>query len=328
VQKLLKNSKDVLLNLNGKTGLPARFRALFTLRGVCEDDMKHAVEIIGQAFTDRSALLKHELAYVLGQMRHPSAIPILTGVLGDFKQDPMVRHEAAEALGAIGRVEAIPVLELYLKDPEQAVRETCEIAIRLLKEEKSSCAGKYARLQDDLDSQGRNVNELSDNHQGQGQELVFGSVDPAPALAGSQSVTELQLQLMNLDLDLFTRYKAMFALRNRGSEEAVLALCTGFTDSSALFRHEIAYVLGQLQHPASVPALAERLRDREEVPMVRHECAEALGSVATEECLAILLPFEMDPTEDAVVRESCVVARDMYEYEHSSDLHMMAVSSV
>ena len=33
--------------------------------------------------------------------------------------------------------------------------------------------------------------------------------------------------------------RAMFGLRNNGSEEAVLALVDGFQDSSALFRHEI-----------------------------------------------------------------------------------------
>ena len=40
-------------------------------------------------------------------------------------------------------------------------------------------------------------------------------------------------------LPLFQRYRAMFSLRNMGTEEAVLALAHGFTDKSALFRHEI-----------------------------------------------------------------------------------------
>jgi len=36
-----------------------------------------------------------------------------------------------------------------------------------------------------------------------------------------------------------------------------------------LFRHEIAYVLGQMQHPVSIPALAEVLKTKEEHAMVR-----------------------------------------------------------
>lgn len=41
---------------------------------------------IGKALDDTSALLKHELAYCLGQMQNPSAIPILTKTLEDKEQ--------------------------------------------------------------------------------------------------------------------------------------------------------------------------------------------------------------------------------------------------
>jgi deoxyhypusine monooxygenase len=44
-------------------------------------------------FVDESALLKHELAYCLGQTKNTAALPTLTGVLRDEKEDPMVRHE-------------------------------------------------------------------------------------------------------------------------------------------------------------------------------------------------------------------------------------------
>lgn len=53
-----------------------------------------AIEWIGQAFVDESVLLKHELAYCLGQMQDKRAIPTLTTVLKDKGQDAMVRHEA------------------------------------------------------------------------------------------------------------------------------------------------------------------------------------------------------------------------------------------
>jgi len=51
-----------------------------------------------KGFKDGSALLKHELAYVLGQMGQLSAIPILTNVLEDLHEDPMVRHEVSHIL--------------------------------------------------------------------------------------------------------------------------------------------------------------------------------------------------------------------------------------
>ena len=59
---------------------------------------------------------------------------------------------------------------------------------------------------------------------------------------------ELLERLMDPSKTLFDRYRAMFALRNRADTESVLALTKGLHDSSALFRHEVAYVLGQLAH--------------------------------------------------------------------------------
>jgi deoxyhypusine monooxygenase len=109
--------------------------------------------------------------------------------------------------------------------------------------------------------------------------------DPSrgPTVLPTTSVAELKATLLDRSLPLFTRYRAMFSLRNLPpSEASVLALAEGFKDPSALFRHEIAYVFGQLTSKYSVPALIERLRCAEEGEMVRHECAEALGGIASE----------------------------------------------
>lgn len=82
--------------LNDETRpLKERFRALFTLRNIGGST---SIECINQAFKDSSALLKHELAYCLGQMLDENANIILINVLNDTKQEPMVRHEAGELL--------------------------------------------------------------------------------------------------------------------------------------------------------------------------------------------------------------------------------------
>ena len=51
--------------------------------------------------------------------------------------------------------------------------------------------------------------------------------------------------------------------------------------------------------------------------MVRHECAEALGSIAQDECREILEQYLHDCAQ--VVKESCQVALDMCEYENSPE---------
>ena len=64
-------------------------------------------------------------------------------------------------------------------------------------------------------------------------ESGLGKSKPAPSL---QSVSTLREQLLDTSLPLFSRYRAMFALRNIGTPDAVDALAEGFHDESALFK--------------------------------------------------------------------------------------------
>ena len=60
------------------------------------------------------------------------------------------------------------------------------------------------------------------------------------------------------------------------------------------------------------------LRDEQENAMVRHEAAEALGSIADRRCMSLLETYSRDA--EPIVAESCVVALDMLEYEESGQL--------
>lgn len=148
------------------------------------------------------------------------------------------------------------------------------------------------------------------------------------------SVEELRKTLMDTTKPLFLRYRAMFALRDLASPPdlptavpAVLALAEGFADNSALFRHEIAFVFGQLSHPASIPALTGALSNTEEASMVRHEAAEALGSLGEEPGVEETLKKFLHDKEK-VVRESCIVALDMAEYEKSNEAEYALIPEV
>lgn len=85
------------------------------------------------------------------------------------------------------------------------VAETCQLAVRRL--EWLQCSDKLAE-------------------EAQTDRNPYCSVDPAPP-AARRDVTELRSSLLDEALPLFDRYRAMFALRNMGSEEAVLALGDG-----------------------------------------------------------------------------------------------------
>ena len=98
-------------------------------------------------FADESALLKHELAYCLGQTANLAAAAPLRKVLEDHQEDPMCRHEAAEALAALGDAESLELLKKYRdrEGEEVVVKETCEIAVDRLEWEASE-ASKEEKL--------------------------------------------------------------------------------------------------------------------------------------------------------------------------------------
>jgi deoxyhypusine monooxygenase len=72
--------------------LKLRFRGLFALKNLGGAE---AISWISKNFSDQSALLKHELAYCLGQMTDVGAIPILESLLSS-NQEVIVRHEAGQ----------------------------------------------------------------------------------------------------------------------------------------------------------------------------------------------------------------------------------------
>lgn len=149
----------------------------------------------------------------------------------------------------------------------------------------------------------------------------YTSVDPAPPLvaAGKEpEVADLRDRLMDGSLPMFQRMRAVFALRNLGGPAAVDALAEAFGDPSALLRHEIAYVMGQMQHPHAVPILTRVLRAADEHVMVRHEAAEALGAIGDERARPVLEQFLKDPHPE--VSESCQVALDLLAWMRSADL--------
>ncbi len=145
----------------------------------------------------------------------------------------------------------------------------------------------------------------------------FDSVDPAPP-SSERSVAELRTVLCNEDEKMFQRMRALFALRNIGGKDSVEALAAAYESQSALLKHEIAYVMGQMQDPHAVPHLIERLEDVEEDVMVRHEAAEALGAIGDRTALDVLERFVDD--DEVVIAESCEVALDLLEWVASKRL--------
>lgn len=111
-----------------------------------------------------------------------------------------------EALGAIGSAESLPVLQEHCHDKVIEVAETCQLAVQrinwVLDEKKKS----------EIDSAYK--------------QNPYCSVDPTPSISIKET-GELKSILLDENLSLFERYRAMFALRNKGDDISVKALAEG-----------------------------------------------------------------------------------------------------
>jgi len=97
------------------------------------------------------------------------------------------------------------------------------------------------------------------------------------------TIEKLSSMLVDTSLPLKLRFRILFTLKNLGSQgqqeqqqsentrKVVEAIFQAFKDTSALFKHECAYCLGQMGNKYAITKLIQVLNDSNEDPMVRHE---------------------------------------------------------
>lgn len=283
----INKARTILINEN--LPIAKRMRALFFLRNTHTNESAKA---IAEGFSSKSVLLKHELAYVLGQMRMDISLDTLIKVLSNENENEIVRHEAGEALGNYPMSEKIVnTLEKYVNHDIKPISETCYLALKKIKLNKDGIS-------------------------------KFGSRDPAYPFIGS--FDEAKKVILDENEDLYKRYEAMFFLRDLGTEEAIKTLGESMKDKSALFKHEVSFVFGQMKKKQAMPYLVKAMSDESEHGMVRHECAEALGSLGDENSYNALVPFLHDKCD--ILRESVEVAVDIYNHINSDELEYCEVA--
>ena len=149
-------------------------------------------------------------------------------------------------MGAISLTASLSVLKGYLNDSNRTVRETCDIAIAKIEWDRSEGQRHLASITTEPPFAAVSALLRATASLTLTIFRIYTSVDPAPPTSGLvagksgtatvSSVEELRLKLLDTQLALFERYRAMFALRNIGSPSAVDALAAGFSDDSALFK--------------------------------------------------------------------------------------------
>ena len=92
--------------------------------------------------------------------------------------------------------------------------------------------------------------------------------------SSTDSISRIADTLLNQAQPLKDRFRALFSLKNVGSQYAIDSISKCFTDPSSLLKHEAAYCLGQMQNEAAIPCLTAVLEDSTQEPIVRHEAGK------------------------------------------------------
>jgi deoxyhypusine monooxygenase len=293
-----------------------RYNALFEARSyLSAEETVEAISGLLKSATP-SILLRHEACYVLGQTGCQDAIPVLREIVASEAEHEITRHEAVEALGALGDCDCADLLEMVnakAKPEEIPLRETCELALKRIRE--TSADAKTDKKSD------------------------FNTVDPVAMTAESladlteANIEELKNKMLSLDTALADKYSALFALRSikdKTTGESSIEACKAIAyvmrheNTSALFRHELAFVIAQLAFGKPdvdlVDLVASCFQNSHEHCMVRHEAAVALGSIGGLRSKEVLSDFvqkhklDEQNLEETIVFESCLVALESLKY--------------
>lgn len=262
-----------------ETSLSQKFYALDILGAITEPESVHAIE---SCLSDDSVVIKHKALFRLGQIcyHRPGskasdlALPLLYDMLSKNEEHLLVRHEAGEMLGGLGLKESISHLQLFLNDLTSEVAETCELAIRQIE-----------WINNNLDS-----------------DIPMYHGDAAPA-SNETDIGNLADVLLDQSTPTWDQFRAMFALRNIGTQDAqdILVKAMGVS-KNALVGHDIAYILTNIPSNDCIDVLYARLSDCNENVLVRHVCGEALAEMDNKHAHELARQFLND--DDIVIRES------------------------
>jgi|AntAceMinimDraft_5_1070358.scaffolds.fasta_scaffold49807_1 deoxyhypusine monooxygenase len=273
-----------------------RYQALFFTRTTAPSKEAQVALLEATLAIETSVLLRHEICYLMGQSGSPAAIPTLRRILHAEDEDEVTRHEAAEALAALEAPGLLEDLQAYeaSRDTLPLLADTCKLALEGLKRKEDA-----------------RVCGCQNGEKIQGGRFI--TTDPAKGdpTASTKDIPRLEATLMDESLALFDRYEAAFTLRNLGASGS-LAAALGADASSACLRHELAFVLAQLEDEATAACLVAKLEDPCEHAVVRHEAAMALSAMDGSDAKAALLRNLKDP--DPMVHESCKASLSTMAY--------------
>jgi deoxyhypusine monooxygenase len=222
----------------------------------------------------KSELLEHEVMYIFGQTISESSLDFLFKILNSPTEAPVVRHEAGEALGnyVLFKDRIIPELLKYWDSDISVLKSTVRLAVRKLE----------------------NFNESNNNY----DKYLQGTIEPAEPFNEEQlaeyltkrekSNSDLPDILIDENVEEYIKYRIMYTLRAKGDKDSAvilskLLLSINHSKTTPLMRHEVCFIMGQLDEKAKFDevriAIQENLENPNEDPIVRHEAILAYSQI-------------------------------------------------
>lgn len=287
-----------------------KYTAIMTLRHYGNDEAAKILEE-GYKGLGTSELLRHDVMYCMGQMRAHNSVSFLLERMHDPQEKSIVRHEAGEALSNLTDIkeQVITELEKHWDSEDELLKSTVRVAVPKLKSlHKDSRIGKkYGGTLEPAEP--FNEEEVRNYFQSQGL--------PDPQ-NHAELLNQVQSQLLKpySEVDEFTKYRLCYFLRDvcdLRSKEILSDLLSAENRkvTSALLRHELGFILGQVNNNEACihEALKKSSVDETEHPVVRHEAILAFYDITKDE--GFMDQFLVH--DDQLIRESVEVATKMGE---------------
>lgn len=282
-----------------------KYTAMMTLRTIGTEE---AAEVLqeGYKYLGESELLRHDVMYCIGQMKVKNSLEFLLGKMNDPKEKSIVRHEAGEALANYHslRETIIPEMQVHWDSEDELLKSTVRVGIGKLSTftETSRYGKKY----------GGTIEPAEPFNEAEVREFI-----ESKGLESPKNQEELYNQIHKLLLedysvvDEFPKYRLCYYLRDQADIRSKTILCDLMKPenrkaASALLRHELAFIMGQINNNDKV--IQDRLKevslDTTEHPVVRHEAILSFYDVTKdEEFIEQFLKHE-----NQLIRESVEVA--------------------
>jgi len=214
-----------------------------------QNRVRKVIEILEQ---DPNPIVRHESAYILGEIAGEIAINALIKAI-QIDKSKFVVHEAMLALGTTGNHSYMHMISEFLNSKDSDIRQTAQITIQRMQNTKNSHHITYNQSTDfsELDEEGRiqfSFHLLNDR---------------------GEKAIDTMIKMLRVEKNPIVKHEIIFSLGEVSSNKVILPLTDVLnTDTNIFVVHESLLSLGTIGSVNSIAIIEKFLKDpRTEISM-------------------------------------------------------------